>query len=284
MIEEVNLHDVSVANLTVAGGAPVALIEAAAAAGLGKVGLLLRTATPKPLAHEVIGRPDVVREIKAACRANDIRVFDVEAFILSPAADIDTYRAALATGAELGATHISAVGTELLTNDAFLSAPERIELFGRLCDAAAEYGLHVGVEFMLYRDVRTLGETLELLNAAGRANAGVILDVLHFHRSGARPEELDAVPAERIAYVQLCDAIERSPSLDGLANEARTARLHLGDGVIPLDAILDRLPADAQLVIETPVAADADLSDARKVAHCTDAARRFFARRASQRG
>jgi hypothetical protein len=37
--------------------------------------------------------------------------------------------------------------------------------------------------------------------------------------------------------------------------EARSTRLHLGDGVIPLHDILDVLPEHTPQVIETPVAA-----------------------------
>ena len=276
MIGKTQASDLSVANLTVGGGSPIALIEAAAAAGFGKVGLLLQSAMQKPVEYEIVGRPEVVREINAACRATGVRVFDVEAFVLSPAARLDAYRPSLAAGAELGATHISTIGTELLTNDSFLSAQERIDLFGALCDAAAAFGLHVGIEFMFYRDVRTLGDALTLLDAVGRRNAGVIVDALHFNRSSARLEELDAVPGERLAYVQLCDAVAAIPPLDALAKEARTSRLHPGDGVLPLNAILDRIPAGTQLVIETPVQADASLSTPQKLARAAEATRRFL--------
>ncbi|MGR3911506.1 TIM barrel protein [Burkholderia sp. SR8] len=279
MIKHIEMNQLSIANLTVGGGNPVELIEAAAAAGFGKVGLVLRTATTKALQYEIVGRPEVMREVKAASRANGVSVFDVEAFTLTPSADLASYESVLATGAELGATHISAIGAEIFNAGPRFSEQERIDFFGRLCDAAAGFGLHVGVEFMLYRDVSTLGDTLALLAAAGRQNAGVILDVLHFHRSGARPEELDTVPDDRFAYVQLCDAGQDAPPVDGLATEARTARLHVGSGVIPLDAMLDRVPEHMQLVIETPVKADAALNCHQKVERAADAARRFFQHR-----
>jgi sugar phosphate isomerase/epimerase len=281
MIKYVELRDVAVANLTVGGGAaPVELIEAAAAAGLGKIGLLLHSPTSKPLTHEIAGRPEVIREIKAACSANGVGMFDVEAFLMSPSTDLNACRTLLATGAELGATHISAIGAELLNNSGtFFSTQQCIDFFGALCEAAQEYGLHVGVEFMKYRDVSTLDDALALLNAVNRPNAGVIFDVLHFHRTGGRPEQLDAVPPERIAYVQLCDAVKDSPPLEGLPVEARTSRLHLGDGVIPLDALLDRLPEHAPVAIETPVKADAELSIREKIKRSADATRRFFEHR-----
>lgn len=280
MIGKVDLRDCSIANLAVGGGDPVTLIEAAAAAGFGAVGLVLRTATGKPLSHEIVGRPEIVRAVKAAAEANTIRVFDVEAFILAPDADMEAYRRVLATGAELGATHISSVGTEWLGSTDFLSDEARIDLFGRLCDEAARFDLHVGVEFMLYRDVRTLAEALAMIGRAGRPNAGVILDTLHFHRAGGTAAEVAATPPERVAYVQLCDCGAEAPALTELPKEARTSRLHLGHGTVDLHGILDAAPAGVQIVIETPVPADAALSTRDKVRRAAEEARRFFAARA----
>jgi hypothetical protein len=59
---------------------PVHFIEEAAAAGFGAVGLLLAAATPKPLEHEIVDRPEVIRATKAALQSTGVRVFDVEAF------------------------------------------------------------------------------------------------------------------------------------------------------------------------------------------------------------
>jgi sugar phosphate isomerase/epimerase len=281
MTSELDLHEFSIANLTVGGGDPVALIEAAGDSGFGAVGLVLQTAMNKPLSHEIIGRPEVIRAIKAASKAAGVKVFDVEAFVLRPGIDAASFIPALETGAELGATHISSIGTEVVGNDVFLSASERIDLFSALCDEAARFGLHVGVEFMRYRDIPDLAAALALLEAAGNSNAGVILDVLHFHRTGGTPQQIAACPASRIAYVQLCDAGPAVPRLEDLPAEARGARLHLGHGVIPLDAILDVLPSGLQMVIETPVASEATLSLKEKVDSAAEHIKRFAAGRAS---
>ena len=104
------LRSLAVENLTVGRMEPVRFIEEAGAAGFGAVGLPLATATPGPLMHEIVGRPEVIRAIKAALRATGVRVFDVEAFVLSPDARIESYRPVLEAGAELGASHISAIG------------------------------------------------------------------------------------------------------------------------------------------------------------------------------
>lgn len=279
MIGPVDLRHVSIANLTVGGGDPIALIEAAGEAGFGAVGLLLRSAMAKPVSHEIIGKPAYIREIREAAAASGVRIFDVEAFVLRPGAKPAEFRPALETGAMLGATHISVIGTERIGNAAFLSEAERIDLLGRLCDEAAGFGLHIGVEFMRYRDIATLQDALALIERTGRGGLGVILDALHFHRTGGKAAELAALPAARIAYVQLCDAGSGEPPLAALATEARTGRLHPGEGVIPLGAMLDALPSDAHLVVEAPIAVEADWTLKRKVASAAEHFRRFFRER-----
>lgn len=282
MKSEVALSQVSIANLTVGRVDPVEFIEGAAASGFGAVGLLLMSATPQPLQHEIVGRPEVIRKVKSALKAHNIRVFDVEAFILSPVTNLEKFRPALEVGAELGATHISSIGTEVIENAAFLEPAQRIDLFGRLCDEAARFGLHVGVEFMLYRDIRTWKDALDLIEAAGRPNAGLIIDSLHLYRGGGTPKDVAGVPANRIAYAQLSDAVQTSPELKELPTEARGSRLHLGEGSIPLHELVDALPEATQLVVETPIAAEANWSTTRRIHSAADASRRFLERHAAR--
>ena len=282
MTQDTQLKRISLANLTVGRTTQTELIQAAAQAGFGKVGLLIMTATAQPLQHEVIGRPEVVREIKATLEDTGVGVFDIEAFVLSPQTDLERFRPALELGAELGATHISSIGTEFAPDATFLSTQQRIDLFGRLCDEAAQFGLTVGVEFMMYRDIRTWRDALQMIAAAGRANAGLILDVLHFFRAGATPSDLLQVPAARIAYAQLSDCVATPLTVEKLAVEARTARLHLGEGAIPLQEILDLLPAGLQLVIETPIAAEANASTLQRAKSAAEHTTDFFTAYARQ--
>lgn len=276
----VDLSALSLANLTVGRTPQAELVRAAGAAGFGKVGLLLASATGQPLEHEVLGSQAAVRELQSALRDTGVRVFDVEALVLSPRMDLDRCRAVLELGAELGATQVTALGAEPATGEDPLGADQRVELFGRLCDEALQFGLTVGVEFMLYRDIRTWVDALQMIEAAGRANAGLVLDVLHFFRGGSSPEELSRIPATRIACVQLSDCHGVVRGVDALPAEARTDRLHLGQGAIPLEAILDRLPAEVQLVIETPVASERSMSSVERARSAATHASQFFAARA----
>lgn len=276
MIKDLDLQHISIANLTVGQTPQTELIQAAAEAGFGAVGLLIMTATSQALQHELIGEPAIIRETKAALKDTGVRVFDIEAFVLSPDTDLERFKPALELGAELGATHISSIGTELSPHAQLLSDEQRVDLFGRLCDAASEFGLTVGVEFMLYRDIRTWQDGLRMIEGAGRKNAGLIMDTLHYFRAGSKPSDILHIPPNRIAYAQLCDCMAASPRLEDLPAEARTSRLHLGDGAIPLREMIERLPADLQLVIETPVKADSALSTRERARSAAERSSQFF--------
>jgi sugar phosphate isomerase/epimerase len=279
VIKRISLADLSIANLTVGGGDPVALVEAASESGFGAIGLLLRTALNQPLSHEIVGQPQVIRTIRATCAAAGVKIFDVESFVLRPGTDAASFRSALEVGTWLGAKYISCVGTELFGSDRLLSMQERVDLFGALCDEAFSFGLHVGLEFMRYRDIPDLDAALNLIEKTGRQNSGIVLDVLHFYRTDGTPQKLKSLCPSSIAYVQLSDARAAAPALQNLPVEARSGRLHLGDGDIPLDALLDVVPEDTPLAIETPVAADASLSIREKVASTARRTRCFFVRR-----
>ncbi|MFE1971773.1 sugar phosphate isomerase/epimerase family protein [Streptomyces hygroscopicus] len=106
--------------------------------------------------------------------------------------------------------------------------PDLVEPFGALCDRAAEHGVLVGFEFLPYSHVRTLGEAWQVVAAAGRPNGGITLDLWHWFRSGARPEDLAGIPPSAITTLQLCDVLPQ-PGPDP-TDEARHRRLLPGQG------------------------------------------------------
>ena len=86
-----------------------------------------------------------------------------------------------------------------------------VERFVELCDRAAPYGLHVGLEFAIYTGVRTLGDAARVVARSGRANASVLIDALHFSRSGGMPAHVPHVDASLFRYAQICDAAAEMP-------------------------------------------------------------------------
>jgi sugar phosphate isomerase/epimerase len=137
-----------------------------------------------------------------------------------------------------------------------------LERFGDLCDRAAPYGLRVGLEFAVYTGVRTLAHAVQMVGRSQRSNASVLVDALHFSRSGGLPAHLAGVDPSLFPYAQICDASADMPGpadSPGLIREARTGRLLPGEGVLPLRELVAALPSDLPLAIEAPVRAIADL-------------------------
>ncbi|MPY76882.1 MAG: hypothetical protein GEU87_21820 [Alphaproteobacteria bacterium] len=98
------------------------------------------------------------------------------------------------------------------------------------------------------------------MSKSGCANASILVDALHFSRSGGLPSDIAGVDASLFRYAQICDAAAVIPSEPGdLIREARTGRRLPGEGALPLRDLVAALPAAIPLAIEAPVRATADL-------------------------
>jgi sugar phosphate isomerase/epimerase len=95
-----------------------------------------------------------------------------------------------------------------------------------------------------------------------RPNASVLVDALHFSRSGGLPAHIRDVDPALFRYAQICDASADMPGptdTPALIREARTGRLLPGEGVLPLGELVAALPAGVPLAIEAPCRATAEL-------------------------
>jgi sugar phosphate isomerase/epimerase len=81
------------------------------------------------------------------------------------------------------------------------------EEFAALCEEAAEHTeAKVAYEFMPFDvNVNTLDKALELATNAHAPNGGLAIDTWHMSKLGIEPEQLKAVPAEHVAWVELSD-------------------------------------------------------------------------------
>jgi sugar phosphate isomerase/epimerase len=134
----------------------------------------------------------------------------------------------------LGARSINAVLAD--PGDVVLDAVA--DAFAALCDRAAAHGLLVHLEFLPWTRIGDVATAAAVVERAGRANGGVMLDAWHHFRSGS-PHA--ALPAARILGIQLDDAPAR-PEPD-LVDETLHRRLVPGEGAIDLVALLRELAA-----------------------------------------
>jgi sugar phosphate isomerase/epimerase len=78
--------------------------------------------------------------------------------------------------------------------------------FGAVCDRAADLGADVHLEFMPMTAVRDLAGAWAVVQAADRANGGIVFDTWHFFRGDPDYAVLEQVPGDRVFAVQVDDA------------------------------------------------------------------------------
>ena len=248
---------ISLAHLTVLDTTPPELVTVAAAAGFRAIGIRL-TATPSVGVppYDMLHEGPLLRETALRLADTGVSVLDTEFLRFEPEHPTGVPDGFLEVSARLGARNVLVMSAE----------PEEsrtIERFGELCDRAAPYGLHVGLEFAIYTGVRTLAQAAHVVVQSRRPNAFVIVDALHFSRSGGLPAHIAQVDPALFRYAQICDAAADMPGptdTPALIREARTGRLLPGEGVLPLAELVAALPEGAPLAIEAPVRATAELS------------------------
>lgn len=236
----------SLSALTVLELTPPQMVDCAAQAGYTHVGLRLLPATDTEVRYDLIGDTPMIRETEARLRATGIKVLDIEILRLKPDTRVNDYRPVLETGARLGARFVLVAGND----------PDEARLtdnFGALCDLGHSLGLKPYIEPMPWTDVKDVRQAGRIVTAANRPNGGIIIDPIHFDRSGSSVEDIAALPAELFGYMQFCDApAERPTDLPGLLFQARCERNFPGEGGLDLAALLDALPDDIPISLEVP--------------------------------
>jgi sugar phosphate isomerase/epimerase len=264
----------SLAHLTALGCAPPELTYIAARAGYDFVSpRIIMTGTPNEVGYNyaLAEDPVLLRQTKRALADTGLTVHDIELIRISDGVEVKSLLPAFEVAAELGAHHVlSSIWTP---NRSFA-----IECFAELCDLARPFGLKISLEFVTWAEVVNLREVIEVLRAADRDNAGISIDLLHFHRSRVPLDELAQVPPDLFTFVHLCDAPGEIPQTkEGLIYTGRAERLYPGEGGIDIAAILTRMP-EVPYSIEIPhLARVKELGYAEHARRCLESSKAYFA-------
>src|SRR5579859_4380468 len=163
----------SLAHLTVLGLAPPDMIEVASRTGYQTVGLRLIRATETTPCYPLMDDKPMMRATKAAMAATGVGVFDIEFVKITPDIDVASLEPFLAGGAELGARCVITSPYD----------PDLARLADRLAafnDLASQYRLQTVLEFFPWTVVPDLGSAMKIVEATGRAELGILVDMLHF--------------------------------------------------------------------------------------------------------
>jgi sugar phosphate isomerase/epimerase len=226
----------SLAHLTALTCTPIELITYAAEAGYDYVGLRLTTVTPDEQPYPLLTDRKLMQETKLLLAETGLGVLDVELARLDPQTEPEEYLPFLETGAELGARAIIAQ----------LPDPDRhraTDKFARLCDLAINFNLSVNLEFPSWTETPDLQSAVDVLKAADKPNAGMLIDTLHFDRSNSSLEELKGLPKNWFNFLHLCDAPKEHPTtVAGVIHTAREERFFPGEGGLNIREVIDCIP------------------------------------------
>jgi sugar phosphate isomerase/epimerase len=268
----------SLAHLTALHCSPPQLIEIAARAGYEFVGLrpIPVGARDEPL-HPFGTDRTLFARTKAALAATGVRLLDIEVARIVKEAKPQDYLPAIEAAAQLGGKHV--LSSAWCDDRSYIQ-----DFFAELCGLAQSFGLTVDLEFVTWSGIRTLNEAADLVRAAQCANAGIVIDTLHFDRCHADLATLGSLPCEWFNFVQISDAPAKySTERDELIRVGRAGRLYLGEGGIDVAAILRRLPA-VPLSIEIPNTTKLAALGAEQYARlCIETARSYLAASAYRR-
>jgi sugar phosphate isomerase/epimerase len=239
-------HDYSLAHLTALNLSPPALVDAAAAAGYRYVGLRLNRVAPSDPYYPLVSDRALMKETQARLADTGVEVLDIELARFAPEDEPEDFLPMLEAGATLGARHVIGQLPDPV-------ASRKVERFARLCDLARPFGLTIELEFPSWTETGDLTSAVQVVRAAERPNAGILIDTLHFARSNSSVEELARLPREWFRYAHVCDAPREIPATrEGLIRTARLERLFPGEGGIDVQGILAALPAGIPYALEIP--------------------------------
>lgn len=185
------------------------------------------------------------RDLKSALRDRGVKLTLGEGFVITADIDVrEAYAGDLDIYRELGVQRINALSFDPDLDRSF-------DQFAALAEIANERGIEPVLEFVPISVISDLSAAMKAVEHAGNS-AKVLLDTMHFFRSGASIDDLASVPSQIIGHIQLCDA-PRAPTITDYLEEAMYERMIPGEGDAPLVDILAAVSPELSVGLEVPL-------------------------------
>jgi sugar phosphate isomerase/epimerase len=231
------------APLTLFRPPPLELVRCAGEAGYDAIGfqLGLQDVPVSPLATD----RNFLKEARDLVKRWNLEVMEVSNVVFEPDRTFEEGKMLIDFAVEVGASIVQATVWD--------SERERVvERVAALADYASDVNLGITIEYMPYSRCVSFDDALSIVRASGKDNVYVLLDALHFVRSGGVISDLERDESSAYSFVQLCDARAETPKYDDLRYESINDRLPLGEGATNLGAIMDLIDTDLPLSLEIP--------------------------------
>lgn len=262
----------SLSYLTTATSAPPEMIYQAARSGFDFVSLrTVAMGLPGEADFGLAKNKSLLKNTIKALEDTGIKILDVENTRIHDDVDINSYLPEMEMAAALGAQAV-------LTNVWSAERSFNIDVFAHLCAQAKSFGLWVNLEFVTWSTIKNIREALDLIDASGADNAGIIVDTLHFDRSYCSLDDLKKIAPERLKVMHLCDVPAEQPRhVEEMIHTGRAERLYVGEGGIDIAAIIRNMPSDIIYGLEIPhVTRSQVIGSAEHVHRCIETARAYF--------
>lgn len=112
--------------------------------------------------------------------------------------------------------------------------------FAALCDRADDHGLVVGLEFLPFTNIYDAADGMRVVDAAGRDNGGLCVDIWHHTRGSNDLDQLRAIPGDRVMAIQMNDGPDRQ-QLDDYVQDCLRTRVPPGIGTFDVAGFVDVL-------------------------------------------
>lgn len=272
------MREIGIDYLTAMGIPPLEFIAIASELGCPTISLAMSqgslNAWNRPFFNLITDAP-LRREVRAALSDTGVRIAVGEGFLLMP--DRDFARIAddqFDTMLELGVERLNCATLDSDLDRSF-------DQFAYLTERATAAGFSgVVCEFAPTMPTRSLADALDVQAHVSSERFSILIDTMHFGRTGGTAAELKAMSPGLLSYVQLCDAPIPAPSYDWEDDpavseerdgyslqallsaapqdqrdymfEAMTERMLPGDGDLPLLEYIRATPAEAIISVEVP--------------------------------
>ena len=191
------------------------------------------------------------RAVRRQCGEAGVTLLDLEVAWIMPGPPDPWLTQLVDIAAELGAANLLCVSSD----------PDRAATaakFQAMVDRASGTGVRNNLEFGLFTAVKTIHAARGVLEAVEGDAKALLVDTLHWSRSGGSVDDLAAIPRAWLSYCQPCDAPAVPPDLadfDAIIDDAINRRMALGTGGLEIGKMLNALPDHLPLAVEERSAA-----------------------------
>lgn len=272
------MNPLAIERLCVFGMPPVQFVTLAADLGCRYISTGLTPVVFNPHGYpkwSLRDDPQLRRDLVAAMRDRDVSISLCEGFGIAADADVSRYASDLDMLVELGVNRINIASMER-------DLQRTLDQFALLAEMAVARGIESTIEIGP-GPISKLPAALAAVRHVGKAYFRLLIDTMHFVRSGSGAADIAALDPKVIGYVQVCDVPLKSRH-SSYMDEALHERMVPGTGELPIVDILRALPDDVVIGVEVPQRslAEAGVTPHDRVARCLEATRELISRARQQ--